>query len=219
MFLEFKTIENEKFEKEFKQMMDELNNFYDINWVHHLPKIYFLDSRAQIDYIWGEKTLPYIVGWARNHDTIFVLKNEKMVTESAHKQHSDGQYYSLIKHELSHCFFTIESKYTENSFPKWLWEGVAIYTSGQLVFKDKIVEFKEFLDHYDNGFAPAIYKEAGFAVEILVNKFGKKKLLSLIKNLKNLSTKELFDRAFEKEYGFKPSHEQFNLLLKSVLEK
>ena len=39
-----------------------------------------------------------------------------------------------------------------------------------------------------------IYSEAGFAVELLINKFGKEKILSLIKNLKIIHRKEVLSR-------------------------
>ena len=31
--------------------MDELNTFYEINWVHHLPKIIIVDDRKTINYL------------------------------------------------------------------------------------------------------------------------------------------------------------------------
>jgi len=74
--------------------------------------------------------------WAEGRN-VFILDNNAMEKESSHKKHSDEQYVASIKHELSHSFFRHVSKAKNVSFPKWLWEGVAIYTSGQLVFKRK----------------------------------------------------------------------------------
>ncbi len=213
MLFELKTLSDKKIEKDYKQMRSELNDFYDINWTHHLPDIYFLESREQIDAYWGKKTNPYIVGWVNEHKTVYVLKNEKMEAESAHENHSDEKYYALIKHELSHCFFKIESKFS-NSFPNWLWEGVAIYTSGQLKFKDRVTEFKDFLNYNNQEFSTGVYKESGFAVELLIEKFGKKKLLSLIKKNKDCQTEKTFNNTFKKIYGFTPTYKKFNDLNK-----
>jgi hypothetical protein len=213
MLFELKTLSDEKIEKDYKQMMRELNDFYDINWTHNLPDIYFLESRDQIDAYWGKKTDPHVIGWINEHKIVYALRNEKMETESAHKKHSDEKYYAFIKHELSHCFFKIESQFS-NSFPNWFWEGVAIYTSGQLAFKESITEFKDFLNYNNQEFSTGVYKESGFVVELLVSKFGKKKILALIKKLKDCQTEETFNKTFEKIYGFKPTYKKFNDLNK-----
>jgi len=219
MIFELKTIKNGKVEEDYKKMMSELNEFYDINWIHHTPDIIFVDSREQIDSYWGKKTNPYIVGWINGSNrTVYVLKNEKMESESAHKKHSQEKYNALIKHELSHSFTKVESG-DADWIPKWLWEGLSIYTSGQLSIKNKIEKFETFLEYYEDGFAEGVYKESGFAVEILVNNYGKEKLLSLVKNLKKYQTKGKFEFAFKKLYGFKPNYNKFNLLLNEANNK
>lgn len=209
MLFELKDIRNEKLEKDFQKMMKELNDFYGIDWVRNLPHIFFVESRKQIDKIWGNKTERWLIGWTNSRD-IFVLKNEKMGKESNHKKHSGEEFYSLVKHELSHSFYNILSE--NNRKPIWLIEGVAIYTSGQNQFKKYPKKFSDFLEFYDKG-GKEVYSEAGFAVEILVKKFDKEKLLSFIKNLKNYQSKELFENAFEKEYGFQLNYENLDHLL------
>ena len=148
--------------------------------------------------------------WAEGRN-VFILDNNAMEKESSHKKHSDEQYVASIKHELSHSFFRHVSKAKNVSFPKWLWEGVAIYTSGQLVFKRKPTFFESFLEYYNSG-GGKVYEESGFAVELLVNKFGKQKLLDLIKHLKDTENQEQFDGKFYEIYGIQPSYEEFNKL-------
>lgn len=219
MLLELKTVKNTKLEKDYQKMMSELNEFYDINWIHHTPDVIFVDSREQIDSYWGKKTNPYIVGWINSSNrTVYVLKNEKMESESAHKKHTEEKYNALIKHELSHSFTKIESG-DADWIPKWLWEGISIYASGDLSFKKRIEKFETFLEYYNDGFADGVYKESGFVVELLVNRFGKEKLLTLIKNLKNYQSKDKFELAFKKLYGFKPNYKKFNLLLNETKNK
>jgi hypothetical protein len=211
MFFNLSEVKNEKSKADYNTMMAELNEFYEINWVENLPKVFFLNSRKQIDSIRKCKTSDWVVGWTDNTN-VYVLKNGKMTSESSHKKHSKDGYYALIKHELSHIFFNILSGFPR-WHPKWLWEGTAIYTSGQNSFKKKVDKFNDFLNFYDQESVKDVYRESGFAVEILVNKFGKEKLLNLIKNLKNYQSKELFEQAFEKEYGFLPTYEKFNSLI------
>ena len=59
-----------------------------------------------------------------------------------------------------------------------------------------------------------MYKEAGFAVEILYKNFGKEKLLKLIKLSSKINNKSKFNKLFQKIYGFQPSYIKFNELVK-----
>ncbi|MDP2642041.1 MAG: hypothetical protein Q8P21_02000 [bacterium] len=186
--------------------MKSLNDFYGINWIHHTPIIFVVDNRETINLLKGEKTEDWLVGWA-NGSQIYILNKDNFEKESDHKYKLD-EYYALIRHELSHCFYNILSSY--NYFPYWLSEGVAAYTSGQNKFKNKPEKFSEFLDFYDRG-GKGIYKESGFFVQDLVEKFGKQKLLDLVKRLKNIKTKEGFDELFTKQYGFNLAYDEINL--------
>lgn len=58
-----------------------------------------------------------------------------------------------------------------------------------------------------------VYAEAGFFVQMLVDKFGKEKLLHLIKDAKNYKTPESFADFFAKEYGFKLAYKDVNYLI------
>ncbi|GEM_PF-1529219 len=130
--------------------------------------------------------------------------------ESNHK-YSAEKYYSLLKHEISHAFYRILCD--GQNKPIWLCEGVAIYTSGQNGEKRPIDRFKKFLDFYEDG-GKGVYDESGFVVHILVNEFGKQKLLDLIKGLKSTSSQKDFAALFVQIYGCEPTYERFNELLK-----
>lgn len=195
----------------YKKSLDDLNIFYEINWKHHLPKVIIVDDRKTINFLKGEETESWIIGWSEGK-TIYVLNKDNFENESEHKYNTD-EYSAFIKHELSHSFFNALSN--GNQKPIWLNEGVAIYTSGQNKFKRPVVKFEKFLEFYEKG-GKEIYSEAGFAVELLINKFGKEKILSLIKNLKNYPSKEVFGQVFEKEYGFPLNYNNFNSLLNDL---
>ena len=197
--------EDKLLDEMFKGSMKELNDFYGIDWVHHVPNIFVVPDRKTIDLLWNKKTKDWIVGWVNSRD-VYILDRNKMETESSHK-YTPETYRALLQHELSHAFSLIVSGGTNK--PKWLWEGVAEFTAGQNRFNKRPTEFKKFLEFYEHeGFDQ--YAEAGFAIEDLVKKFGKAKLLEVIKKLKDTDSKEKFDLLFENIYGSKPTYEFFN---------
>lgn len=80
--------------------------------------------------------------------------------------------------------------------------------------KKKPERFLNFLEFYDT-WDKAMYAESGFAVEALVNKYGKHKLLDLIRRLDSVGSPNDFDQLFMNLYGSKPSYGYFNGLLGS----
>jgi len=207
MIFKIHHIKDDFLEKIYTDSMKSLNEFYEINWVHHLPTVITVDDRETINVFKGKKTEGWLVGWA-NGSQVYVLNKDNFEKESSHKYNLD-EYSALVKHELSHCFYSILSNY--NHFPSWLTEGDAIHTSGQNKFKKKPKKFSEFLDfHYHGG--SGIYKESGFFIEKLIEKFGKQKLLNIIKKTKNLKTRKEFNQLFAKEYGFNLNYDEINAL-------
>ena len=203
----FKVIpqKDELLEEIFKESMKELNEFYEINWVHHLPIIMVVDGRTTIDGLKQEKSQPWSIGWSEGK-TIYVLDRNNLEKESSHKYRLDT-YSALIKHEISHSFYNILSGNQHK--PVWLCEGTAIYTSGQNKFKKTPTEFKEFLEFYDQG-GSDVYHESGFFVQMLVEKFGKQKLLELIRESRNANTEEAFNKLFSEKYGFELNYDEVN---------
>ncbi len=205
MIFKITSTEDDFLKNIYEHSMKDLNVFYEINWEHHTPRIIVVDSREIIDELKGEKTENWVVGWSEQKN-IYVLNKDSYEKESNHT-YSQEEYVALIKHELSHSFYSILS--SGHYKPIWLNEGVAIYTSGQNKFKKKPSSFCKFLEYYENG-GSDVYGEAGFFVGGLVEKFGKQKLLALIRELKNVKTKEELERLFDKEYGFNLSYDEIN---------
>ena len=204
-------IQNDTFlNKIYNRAMEELNDFYDINWIHHTPTLAMVKDRETINSLRGKKTANWMVGWINMSTRIvYILDRHNMEKESCHK-YTPESYYRLIKHELSHCFSSIISE--RNTRPDWLWEGLAIYTSGQNIEKKTPERFKSFISFYDKS-GGGVYAESGFAVQILVENFGKQKLFRLIKKLKSIKSRSDFDSQFKTIYGFKPSYAEFNKIL------
>lgn len=204
---------NKELEVEIGKIMDELRGFFGINWVENVPKVFLLDSRTLIDLVRGHKTEDWEVGWSENRN-IYLLDQNKFETESNHKKKNNEEYRALIKHELAHSFYSIKSG--QNSNPRWLNEGTSIYISGQLEFRKRVQSFKNFLEFY-NKVSSEIYTEAGWVVKLLVDKFGKEKLMGLLKQIKeNKPADESFKRIFEEVYGIKLSYESLNKLIDPI---
>ncbi len=194
-------------ERIFKESMRDLKKFYELNWVDHIPRVIVVPNRKTIDLLRGMKTEPWLLGWADGR-MVYILDSMNFEKESNHKYNS-ARYYSLLKHELSHAFYHIISH--GQYIPVWLCEGVAIYTAGQIKEKTRPTKFKEFLKFQKEG-GKGVYSESGFAVELLVKKFGKQKLLKLIKGLKENKSRSEFEKWFKTIYKFKPTYKEFNRL-------
>jgi hypothetical protein len=188
--------------------MKELIDFYGVNWVENTPVIYLVDSRESFDIISGYKTEDWVVGRALSYNKLLLLSPESYKKESRHK-YSDEEYYSLLKHELSHLFYMI---FSQGNGPVWLDEGFAIYTSDQLKTKDRPKEFKSFLKYYSHE-DENVYSEAGFVVEGLIKKYGKKKVIGFLKVLPNINNEDSFRNEFEKYFGIELDYKDFQCLL------
>jgi len=210
MIFKISKIEDSFLQGSYHQSMRELNEFYGLDWVYNCPKLVIVPDRETIDALYGRKSEDWQVGWVNKCDFAFVLNNDAMETNSCHKKHSSEKYTILIKHELSHAFFQHLSK--GSGGPKWFWEGVAIYTSGQTSFYKKPEKFEKFLDSTDES-KPGLYQESGFAIELLVRKYGKEKLLELVGSLPKDKDYDLFAKKFKEIYSFAPTYENFNNLL------
>ncbi len=199
---------NEKVENFFKKAMEELKTFFLINWVENTPVVFLVESRKDFDVLANQKTEEWVVGQCLENNKILLLSPESYERESIHK-YSDEEYYFLIKHELSHLFYNI---YTKEKGPNWLSEGFAVFSSGELKKKKRVEEFKNFLKYYTD-FDQKIYKESGFAVEVLIKKFGKEKVLNFLKKLPSIENEKMFKKYFEEYFDFELGYEGFNKLL------
>ena len=192
---------------ELKKAMKELNNFFDIKWVKNTPIIVSLQDRKTIDLFKGMKTERWIVGWA-GWNKIFLLGRKNYETESNHR-YSKKEYVGLLRHEICHLFIGV---YVKNGYcPRWFNEGICGYVSGQIKLNPKPKAFQKFLNQYDKWGGKA-YSESYNAIEVLINKYGKTKLIKLLKSLNELKNKIQFDKKFMEIYGFAPNYKKFNEL-------
>jgi hypothetical protein len=210
MTLKLSKTKDEFIDKIFEECMDELKEFFRINWTRNRPSIIIFENRETLNELKGSETDDWNVGFATNNK-IYLLDRKNFEKESCHK-YSDEDYKKLLKHELVHLYYDIFSKGAH--YPRWFDEGLAVFLSGQV--KDKVVEkFEKFLDYFNKG-GDNIYSEGGYAIKVLIDNFGQDKLFGLIKDISSLQTEEKFSEKFKEIYGEDPSYEFFNSLIKKI---
>ena len=100
----------------------------------------------------------------------------------------------------SHLFY---SKLTKGEFrPAWLNEGLAYYLDGRdknfPIKQDRKLAATEYFCNHDG----YVYWPGSFMVKTLLDKFGKEKLLNLIKKIRPGLTEDSFCELFKNIYGF-----------------
>lgn len=204
MIYKINKITHPKLKQVYTSSMEELSQFFQINWKFNRPHIILVPNRKTIDSLKGRKTEDWVVGWASNGN-VYLLEDKNFEKESNHK-YSNEKYFALIKHELAHCFSNIISNFSKK--PVWLLEGISIYLSGQNNLKTKPKKFEKFIGFFDKS-GKEVYSESGFAVMFLVKKYGKEKLLTLLKESKKSESQESFSNLFKSIYGFELSYANF----------
>ncbi len=215
MIYKLKNHQNKIVESIYKKSITKLNIFFNLNWVNNTPDIYLIEDRKTIDSMMGKKTPGWVIGYI-NQNSICILNYKKLEQESSHHYTNDYStekkyYLGMIPHELAHVF---SKALNPNIYmPVWLWEGIALYLGGQNILKKKPSKFNNFLNFYrthgEN--RPNVYTESGFAIEFLVKKYGKEKLLKLIKSIKKDMPESDFAKLFKKIYGIPLEYKSFNI--------
>jgi len=210
MVFTLKKKRDNKLERLYEQIMDEMEGFFGFRWDVNRPKVWLVPDRETIDSLRGQKTPRWLVGWGGAQvGGVYILDREDFEKESDNR-YSQEKWEALVKHELVHCFYDVVSGQRR---PIWLSEGVSTYLSGQNQWKEPIKKFEKLLDCYASHDRPAYY-EGGFVVELLIERYGKEKLLELLKAIKREKPDESgFARLFEKVYGIELSYEKLNDLL------
>ena len=204
--LRLKKSNDKKIESFYNKAIKDLDTFYQIKWNENKPNVFLIKSRKDFDILYGYKTEPWVVGTTMGtQNEVYLLAPDVYEKQSNHK-YSDREYEALLRHEISHLYSRI---FFSEYRPRWLLEGIAIYSSGQLELKRKIIKFSAFLDFFDKG-GSGIYEESGWAVLILDKEFGREKLLELLKSLNGFKNKEEFLKIFKKIYGFDLKYKWFN---------
>lgn len=184
---------NKELETFLKTTKKELDSFFNSNIPE--PLIFLLNSRKELDLVWGQKTERWVVGGTK-HGVIFMLDPKNYIKESSHTDKND--LWKTMKHEYCHIYFR---HITNGPLPLWLNEGLASYLAGQKKTCDNPLDVFSYFNNAGSG----AYNIGYFWVELLIRKFGKAKFIKLIKALRpkpNL-TERIFAVRFYKVYGFR----------------
>jgi len=202
-------------EKFFTNSFDDLEKFFGFKWIVDRPSLFVVKDLGVKKAMKGSDVPTWVNGWV-GPGAVYVLSPELIVKELKISKINDKKYKALIKHELVHKFYNSRTK---RSKPTWLTEGLAVYLSGQLEWREVPKKFEMFLNFYDwskmswneEKDCKGLYPESGFVVKMLVERFGKEKLLKLLNKIKDkdLSEKEFKDK-FKKNYGFDLNYEEIN---------
>jgi hypothetical protein len=199
-----------KYEKLVETSLLEFEKFFEFKLIN-APCLIFLNSRQQFDDITGHKTPDCITGKS-TFNLVFVM-DESVYEKESSKKFKPFYYPLVIKHEICHSFY---NQLAWKKRPVWLNEGVSIFLSGQVNFKHPINKFTNFLEFYENEEIKinngSVYDESGFVIEKLINKFGKIKILNLIKSCRQINNNEDFLQSFKSIYGFELNYHNINKL-------
>jgi len=208
MIFNLKKKEDKKIFRIYKKAYKNLKKFYEFKEDINI-NVFVINNRDCINALRMKKTPKWVIGFSNPKiNTIFILDRKKFSKESEHK-YSKAKYERLITHEMSHIFFY--RLMNDLKSPAWFSEGVALYTDGNTKVMERPKKFENFLKFYKPG--SGMFKESGFVIELLIKRFGKKKLLGMIKKTKGVKNKKQFEKLFKKIYGFNLNCKNINKLL------
>jgi hypothetical protein len=189
--------------QEYKdKAMKDLNEFFGRKWLYNTPKIFVLDDRKTINLFQEKETESWVVGFSTGN-AVCILNPANIPKESSH----DGAEYNiekLIRHELCHSFF--QMTFGKTNFP-WITEGVSLYVADQLGNYPAPSKFDDFLD------GKKIYQEAGCAIKLLMDKYGKEKVFDFLKKQSGIKETEELKTVFESVFEAKLEYSFFDSLL------
>ncbi|HAP37525.1 hypothetical protein A2574_00215 [Candidatus Shapirobacteria bacterium RIFOXYD1_FULL_38_32] len=199
---------NKHYQDTIDQAVMEFEKYFEVKLKHKICLI-FLNSRQEFDDIVGRKTQPFETAFSIYNLTF--LMSEKVYNQESNKKFDLQKNLLTLRHEICHKYF---QTITRRSQPVWLNEGISIYLSGQLTNYKKVGKLSNFLLFESTNFIDGkdVYQESGFVVEKLVTKFGKEKLLDLLKSIRKTSDNSQFPKVFNKIYGFELNYDNINNL-------
>lgn len=188
--------DDERLNSFLKKSQKELSDFFGIEI--YFPSVFFINSRKQYDDVWKTKSKNWMVGGADSRN-IFILDSEVYTRESSHKDPKD--FWLVLKHE--YCHIAIRQFYKQDhNRPKWLNEGLCCYLANQVKRTPTKKEALKVFNYYSKA-DWRIYAIGYFWTKLLIDKFGKRKLLQLLKNINYNTTEKEFSRLF---YGVYKIH-------------
>ena len=141
------------------------------------------------------------------------IRSPRLYAECYKKYGGTKDFEALLCHEICHIFTRQLNVYKG---PYWFTEGLAMYIAGQVPgksfktksrFTKKRIENLMFYRLKMKKLCSDMYVPHYYAVEYLIKKFGRKKLLKLINSHKPRMTKPNYEKIFKRIYGL--SYKEF----------
>lgn len=200
---------NKKLNGFLLETQKELSDFFGIT-IKEKPNIFFLHSRKEIDTIWGKKTEPWFCAWAKDSN-IYILHPSVYTKES---DHTIAHFWQTIKHESSHLYF---KQFTGINYPKWLNEGLACYLAGQKKKNPTLEDAVKVFDYFRKG-GSQVYGIGYFWVKLLIEKFGKKKFITFLKQFNSGIDEQKFAATFHTTYKIRFNKKELEILFRKNIE-
>lgn len=175
-----------------------------------LPAIRFYYSRKEINTYWKRKTAPWLCGWTK-HGQIHILHPSVFTKESSH---TVSDYPKVLRHEYSHLFY---NRFTNARYPRWLNEGLACFVAGQSkgIPKERMALS---VGHYYARSSSKVYTIGTFWVHVLLQKYGKKKFVALLKRFSNQQlTSAVFRSLFHATFEIYFTKKQLRVMYREFL--
>lgn len=180
-----------------EKTIQDYNTFFGIT-LQRKFKVYMINSREEMDIVTKKKTDNWLKGYSIGPEGLIFLFNPRNYEKETGQKILSLE--KLLKHEIAHQFY---GEIVHSHGPNWLNEGLAEYLAEKQKPNKSIDEIVNCID-FDEYFTVEQYSNSYQLVDLLINKFGKKKLITLIKSFKN---KDEFTSAFERIYGFELTKE------------
>jgi len=175
-----------------------IKDFFQKDWLpNSKPVILLVQSRTDYNSILQCQTPTWQVGNS-NGPTIYLIETEKIEKESdgIHKQQD---FNKLLKHEMMHSYTSFYSNFV--CTPSWLFEGISVCFAQQFRTEAGFnkVKILNAMTQFDGDF----YGESGNFVKYLYEKYGKDRIMEMIKYSSKMkdckSLKKIFYEIYPEE--------------------
>ena len=197
-------------QKNLDRIIEECQDFFGVK-LKKVPKITFIYSRKEMDELLGRKTEPWVRAVTRPSGLYFIHPS-KIAELTPHK---NDNYWQVVKHEMSHWFFNQITGISSGK-PRWFTEGLAMYMADQKTLPPTPAEESISTKYYaltDN----EVYRWGSIMVADLADRYGKVKIVSLVKRIDKETTPESFANDFKSVFGV--GLDEFEKRIKLEVEK
>ena len=195
---------DKKIDKLVRETSKQLCRFFGVEWKDNQPQIFVVPDRKTVDHLKGYPTPDWLSGWTEGME-VFLLDPKEAFAHLPPEQREQS-FQQIVRHELCHAFFF---RITGSFRPLWLNEGLAVYLSKQGSPGGKANKFSALFR--EGPLNAEYYQQAETSVSLLMRRFGKRKMLKLIKSIPQGSGHG-FRQEFKSIFGSDPAEKFFSTL-------